>query len=97
MKNRKPASKTRLADPTRNWKFSASDLAERVHWDEYQDAYEKVIRNTSSGWAPWHIVPANYKWYRNLVVAELVVATLEKLELAYPKADKELLAKIKVV
>ena len=86
----------RLEDPSRNWKFSPADLAERQHWDEYVKAYEDAIRNTSTAWAPWYIIPANRKWYRNLVIAEIIVNTLEKLKLEYPKADPNLLRDIKI-
>lgn len=86
----------RLEDPSKNWKFSAADLAERAHWDDYMKVYEDVLHHTSTEWAPWHIVPANRKWYRNLVVAELIVAALKKLKLEYPKADPKTLEGIKI-
>lgn len=79
----------RLEEPEKNWKFSASDVAERARWDDYMRAYEEMIQNTSSERAPWHIVPADHKWVTRLVVASAVVETLEELDLAYPKVDAE--------
>jgi polyphosphate kinase 2 (PPK2 family) len=74
----------RLNDPTKHWKFSVGDLAERKLWDEYMEAYEDVLSKTSTRWAPWYIVPANRKWYRNLVVASVLVDTLKDLHMQYP-------------
>jgi polyphosphate kinase 2 (PPK2 family) len=73
-----------LKDPTKRWKFSADDLAERKHWDDYISAYEIALRRCSTQWAPWFIVPADRKWYRNAVVARIVRATLEAMDLTYP-------------
>jgi PPK2 family polyphosphate:nucleotide phosphotransferase len=81
----------RLEDPAANWKFSSNDLAERAHWDDYQKAFEQALSRTSTDWAPWYVVPANHKWYRDLVIAEVLVATLQELKLEYPKADPEML------
>jgi len=75
----------RLDDPTKRWKFNSGDLAERKLWDQYQSAYEAVLNKTSTEWAPWYIVPANRNWYRNLVIAEVLVRTLEDLPMAYPQ------------
>lgn len=86
----------RLHDPARNWKLSAADVAEREHWDDYVKAYEQALTHTSTAEAPWYVIPANRKWYRNLAVAELVVGTLRKLKLTYPKADPEELKKITI-
>jgi len=74
----------RLDEPERNWKFSASDVAERQHWDEYQDAYQDMIRATATKQAPWYVVPADHKWFTRLVVASAIIETLESLDLAYP-------------
>lgn len=74
----------RLRDPAKNWKFSMGDVEERERWDDYLRAYEDALNKCSTPWAPWHIVPANHKWYRNLVVSEAVVEALEKLDLHYP-------------
>jgi PPK2 family polyphosphate:nucleotide phosphotransferase len=75
----------RIDEPAKNWKFSAADAAERKHWKEYMDAYEDMIRHTSSPDAPWYVVPADNKWFTRLVVAAVVVETLESLNLSYPK------------
>jgi polyphosphate kinase 2 (PPK2 family) len=66
----------RLKDPTRYWKLSLDDVEERRYWSDYRKAYEDALERCSTKWAPWHIVPANKKWYRNLVVARTVVETL---------------------
>ena len=78
----------RLEEPEKNWKFSASDIRERACWDDYQDAYEDMIRSTATAHAPWHVVPADNKWFTRLVVSSVVVDTLESLDLAYPKVDE---------
>ena len=80
--------------PDKNWKFSTSDMAEREFWDEYQKAYEDVIRNTASKENPWYIVSADIKWFSRVVVAAAVIDTLEGLNLSYPKVDEEKLAEI---
>ena len=77
----------RLDEPEKNWKFSASDVRERECWDDYQDAYEEMIRNTSTKHAPWYVVPADNKWFTRLVVSTVVVDTLESLNLGFPKVD----------
>ncbi len=79
----------RLDDPDKNWKFEAADLKEREHWDEYMDAYQDAIRHTASKHSPWHVVPADNKWYTRLVVAAAVVDALEELKLVYPKLDEK--------
>ena len=79
----------RLKDPTKEWKFSINDLPERGHWPEYMNAYEEVFQKTSAGWAPWYIVPANHKWLRDLIISSVIVNTLEKLDLSYPKLDRK--------
>jgi PPK2 family polyphosphate:nucleotide phosphotransferase len=77
----------RLDEPEKNWKFSASDIHERKYWDDYQDAYEDMIRNTATEQAPWYVVPADNKWFTRLVVSAVVVDTMESLNLAYPEVD----------
>jgi PPK2 family polyphosphate:nucleotide phosphotransferase len=74
----------RLDNPSKNWKFSAADVAERQHWAEYQDAYEEAIRNTATKHAPWYVVPADNKWFTRLVVAAAVVDAMAGLKLHYP-------------
>src|ERR1700758_735321 len=77
----------RLEEPEKNWKFSASDVRERACWDDYQEAYEDMIRNTATEHAPWYVVPADNKWFTRLVISTVIVDTLESLDLAYPKVD----------
>lgn len=76
----------RLNDAEKLWKFDPADLKERALWDDYQTAYEAVIQQSATDNAPWHIVAANHKWSRNLVMLETVVTTLEKLKPQYPAA-----------
>jgi PPK2 family polyphosphate:nucleotide phosphotransferase len=100
-KEQKQRFLARLDHPEKNWKFSAADIHERKYWEDYQDAYEDMIRNTSSAEAPWYVVPADNKWFTRLVVSTVLVDTLEGLKLAYPKVDeakrKELEAAKKVL
>jgi PPK2 family polyphosphate:nucleotide phosphotransferase len=77
----------RLDLPEKNWKFSLADAHERQHWAEYQDAYDDMIRHTSTAHAPWHIIPANNKWFARLVVAAAIVGRLQELKLEYPDVD----------
>lgn len=77
----------RLDTPDKNWKFSVNDALERKHWPKYMQAYEDMIRNTSTKRAPWYVVPADHKWFARLVVAEAVIDALERLDLAYPEID----------
>jgi PPK2 family polyphosphate:nucleotide phosphotransferase len=79
----------RLEIPSKNWKFSAGDLEERKLWDEYQKCYEDAINYTSTSYAPWHIIPADNKWYTRFIVSEIINKTLEGLNISYPKLDKE--------
>ncbi|HQV12058.1 MAG TPA: polyphosphate kinase 2 family protein [Nitrospira sp.] len=78
----------RIRDPEKRWKFSEGDVEERKLWDDYMTAFEDVMAATSTECAPWYIVPANHKWYRNLVVAELVVQALAAMKLSIPPAPK---------
>jgi PPK2 family polyphosphate:nucleotide phosphotransferase len=75
----------RLEDPTKSWKFNEGDLKERRLWKDYQRAYEDALSKTSTERAPWYIVPANHKWYRNYLVGAILVNALEELHLKYPK------------
>jgi PPK2 family polyphosphate:nucleotide phosphotransferase len=78
----------RLDKPSKNWKFSARDVAERKDWDEYMQVYEDMIQHTATPEAPWHVVPADHKWFTRLVVAATVVEALTELKLQYPKVDR---------
>jgi len=84
----------RAEQPEKNWKFSASDMAERDHWDDYQEAYQDMIRNTATKESPWHVVPADNKWFTRLVVAAAIVDALDSMNLGYPEVDKQRLAEI---
>jgi PPK2 family polyphosphate:nucleotide phosphotransferase len=77
----------RIEEPAKRWKFSMGDVGERGRWDEYMAAYEDMIRNTSSVNAPWHVVPADKKWFTRLVVARTIVDKLEKLDPQFPKVE----------
>src|SRR5215213_5377157 len=80
----------RLEREDKHYKFSANDVRERRNWDAYQEAYEDAVNLTSTQWAPWYVVPADHKWYRNLVVARIVAATLECLDPRWPAPDEDL-------
>jgi PPK2 family polyphosphate:nucleotide phosphotransferase len=80
----------RLADPAKRWKFDRQDIVERGLWDEYRAAYEDAISKTSTDAAPWYVVPADHKWFRNLVVARTVAATLEAMAPRYPEPEGDL-------
>jgi len=75
----------RLDHPHKNWKFSPSDIAERAHWNEYQDAYEKALAATSTDWAPWFVVPADQKWATQTIVGSVLTSTILGLGLEYPE------------
>jgi len=79
----------RLTEPEKNWKFSLQDVKEREYWDAYMQAYEDMIRSTSTEASPWYVVPADHKWFTRVVVAEVIADTLESLNLTYPKVDAE--------
>lgn len=85
----------RLHDKSRHWKFSADDLAERKYWDDYQEAFADALHFCSTDHAPWFIVPSDHKWFRNWVLSDTIVRTLEKLDMKYPKASPGL-DKVKV-
>ena len=80
----------RLDDPTRNWKISESDYSERKLWDDYIDAFEDAIRATSTDEAPWYVIPANHKWFRNLVVSQIIADSIADLGLAFPQPSVNL-------
>ncbi|WP_375469976.1 polyphosphate kinase 2 family protein [uncultured Nostoc sp.] len=79
----------RIESPEKNWKFSDSDVRERVFWDDYMNAYEEVFNHTSTKSAPWYIIPADRKWFTRLVVANIICTKLEELNLQYPTVSKE--------
>lgn len=81
---------SRLENPDKRWKFSSNDIKERRLWDEYQQAFEEAINNCSTAYAPWYVVPANKKWYRNLVIARTLADTLEAMNPQYPAVEEGL-------
>jgi polyphosphate kinase 2 (PPK2 family) len=94
-KEQKKRFLARLDEPGKNWKFSANDIHERKYWDDYQDAYEDMIRNTATKYAPWYVVPADNKWFTRLVISTVIVDALESLDLEYPKVDEAKLKELK--
>ncbi|NEQ24300.1 MAG: polyphosphate kinase 2 family protein, partial [Microcoleus sp. SIO2G3] len=88
----------RINEPEKNWKFSASDAKERLLWDDYMKAYENMLSHTSTEAAPWHVIPADHKWFMHLVVANIICTKLKSMNLTYPtlsEAQKENLIKAK--
>jgi PPK2 family polyphosphate:nucleotide phosphotransferase len=85
----------RIDTPEKNWKFSSADVHERSYWKDYMKAFEDVFNNTSTPWAPWHIIPADRKWFTRTAVADVIVRTLESLNLKYPVPDAEHLKSLK--
>ena len=85
----------RLENPSKNWKFSMADVAERALWGKYQAAYQEVVRHTSTQHAPWHVVPADYKWFARVVIGSTIVSALDKLDLKFPKVDETSLQEFK--
>jgi polyphosphate kinase 2 (PPK2 family) len=75
---------SRLDNPAKNWKFSAADLKERAHWEEYQQAYEDMLNATSTEVAPWYVIPADKKWFARACVADIITSRLRSLDLKYP-------------
>jgi PPK2 family polyphosphate:nucleotide phosphotransferase len=84
----------RLERPEKNWKFSFGDLEERKHWGEYQDAFEQMIRHTSTKWAPWWVIPADHKWVTRALVAGIIARSIEKLGVDFPKVSESDLARL---
>lgn len=80
----------RLDDPNKQWKFRKGDLEERKLWSQYTDAYEDMLSKTSTSWAPWYIIPANSKWYRNLLIGSILIDTLKNFEMRYPEPEEDL-------
>ena len=87
----------RLNEPSKNWKFSMADIAERALWNRYQAVYQDIVRHTSTAVAPWHVVPADHKWFARVVIGSAIVSTLDTLNLRFPRADKASLQEFKKV
>jgi PPK2 family polyphosphate:nucleotide phosphotransferase len=79
----------RLDNPDKQWKFSAADVAERAHWDEYMAAYEDALTATSTPWAPWHVIPADHKWLTQALVAAILVDSVRSLDLRWPDVSEQ--------
>jgi PPK2 family polyphosphate:nucleotide phosphotransferase len=78
----------RLDEPAKNWKFSMADIRERAFWPRYMAVYQDIVRHTSSAVAPWHVVPADHKWFARVVIGSAIVSALETLNLRFPRADQ---------
>ena len=77
--------KRRLDDPARRWKISEADYEEREYWEDYVHAFEDMLAKTSTHYAPWHVIPANHKWFRDLLVSRIITEALEQLDMEYPE------------
>ena len=84
----------RLDTPDRNWKFSISDVEERGYWDHYQRAFSDMLSHTSTAWAPWHVIPADHKWFARAAAAQVIVAALMEIDPRYPTLDAEARAQL---
>ncbi len=80
----------RLDEPSKNWKFSLEDLEKRKFWDDYMAAYEEALQQCTTPWAPWHVIPADQKWYRNLTITRTIVHTLKQMNPQYPEPEGDL-------
>ena len=81
---------SRIDEPESNWKFNSGDLRERALWDDYQNAYTVALEKCSTNHAPWHVIPSDKKWYRNLVVSELLKSTLEEMDPQFPDSEEKI-------
>ena len=84
----------RLTTPEKHWKFSAADLRERAHWDQYQEAFEDMLNHTSTKHAPWHVIPADRKWFARAAIADIIASHIDDLDLEPPKVSAEQLAEL---
>jgi len=82
--------KSRIEDSTRNWKFSSADVKERAHWDRYADVFGETLSKTNTAHAPWWIIPSNQKWFRNMLVSEIILKSLRDLKLVWPKPESSI-------
>ena len=87
----------RIDDPDKNWKFSSADAKERGYWDDYMHAYEELIKNTSTKKSPWYVIPADNKSYARIAIASAIIATLDEMDLEYPKVSEVKLAELNVI
>lgn len=87
----------RVDDPDKNWKFSAADAKERGYWDDYMNAYQEMIKNTSTKKSPWYVIPADNKSYARIAIASAIITALEEMDLEYPKVSTEKIAELQAV
>ena len=87
----------RIDTPEKNWKFSAADVREREHWDEYQTAFSEMLSHTSTKWAPWYVIPADHKWFAHLAVGSAIVRTLMEIDPQYPEVSARTRRELKQV
>jgi PPK2 family polyphosphate:nucleotide phosphotransferase len=80
----------RLDDPSKHWKFSLEDLQKRKYWGDYMVAYQEMLEKTTTPWAPWHVIPSDQKWYRNLAISRVIMATLKEMNPLYPSTEGDL-------
>ncbi len=85
---------SRIEDPSKNWKFSEADVAERAYWDHYMKCYGEVIRETGASYAPWYIIPSDKKWFARLAISEIIIKTMENLNLNLPEITEDQLKKL---
>jgi PPK2 family polyphosphate:nucleotide phosphotransferase len=84
----------RIDEPEKNWKFSANDIQERKHWDDYQHAFAEMLSHTSTEWAPWHVIPADHKWFARIAVAAIIANALIQIDPQYPTVSDEARAEL---
>lgn len=82
--------KDRLRDSKRNWKFSDADIKERKYWDDHMEAFNKMLKNTNTQHAPWHIIPSDNKWYRDYLISKITVDALHNLKMSFPKKRRNI-------
>lgn len=87
LEEQKKRLQARLDEPNKNWKFSKADLEERKYWNQYTKAFEEAFEKTSTETAPWYVIPANRKWYRNLVISSIIIKKLKELNMKYPETE----------
>ena len=79
----------RIDEPEKNWKFSANDIHERQYWDDYQKAFSEMLSHTSTEWAPWHVIPADHKWFARIAVSAILADTLIDIDPQFPTVDDD--------
>ena len=97
LEEQKERLQARLEDETKQWKYNPADLQERRLWNDYMQAYEDVLNETTTAYAPWHVIPSNHKWFRDLAVAHTIVQGLKDLKMEYPKPNFDVAAALQEV